>query len=292
MKKLWLLGAAFLAGLTVTAYSGTSGYLFIIGGGSRPESMMRKFVEMANQFGSGKIIIFPMASSVPAEVGPEEAAEFRKLGAREAECHILTREQALKEDSARILDDAGGVFFSGGDQSRLMDVLRDTPIHRKLLELYGKGCIIGGTSAGAAAMSEVMITGDERKEVKEGHEFETIEAGNVVTVEGFGFLKTAIVDQHFATRKRHNRLISLVAENPQLLGIGIDESTAIIVKPGEIFEVMGEKDVVLYDASKAEIRMTPSQQIGLRGMAMHVLLAGDVFDLKTRQVVWADRPRG
>jgi cyanophycinase len=245
--------------------------------------MMKKFVDLAGQFGSGKIIIFPMASGVPAEVGPEEAAEFKKLGAREAECHILTREQALREDSAKVLEDAGGVFFSGGDQSRLMDILRHTPIHRKLLELYEKGCVVGGTSAGAAVMSEVMITGDERREVKEGHEFETIEAGNVVTVEGFGFLKTAIVDQHFATRKRHNRLISLVAENPQLLGIGIDESTAIIVKPGEVFEVVGEKDVVVYDGSKAKIRIAPSHMIGFTGMLMDVLIPGDRFDLKTRK---------
>jgi cyanophycinase len=283
MRKVCLLILIFLGMITPPAFSEARGYLFIIGGGDRPESMMKKFVDLAGQFGSGKIIIFPMASGVPAEVGPEEAAEFKKLGAREAECHILTREQALREDSAKVLEDAGGVFFSGGDQSRLMDILRHTPIHRKLLELYEKGCVVGGTSAGAAVMSEVMITGDERREVKEGHEFETIEAGNVVTVEGFGFLKTAIVDQHFATRKRHNRLISLVAENPQLLGIGIDESTAIIVKPGEVFEVVGEKDVVVYDGSKAKIRIAPSRMIGFTGMLMDVLIPGDRFDLKTRK---------
>jgi cyanophycinase len=283
MRKTCLLMLIFLGMVISPAFSGTKGYLFIIGGGDRPESMMKKFVDLAGQFGSGKIIIFPMASSVPAEVGPEEAEEFKKLGARDAESIILTREQALKKDSAEVLEEAGGVFFSGGDQSRLMDVLRDTPIHRKLLELYEKGCVIGGTSAGAAVMSKVMITGDERREVKEGHEFETIEAGNVVTVEGFGFLKTTIVDQHFATRKRHNRLISLVAENPQLLGIGIDESTAVIVRPGEVFEVVGEKDVVVYDGSKAKIRISPSRMIGFTGMLMDVLIPGDRFDLKTRK---------
>jgi cyanophycinase len=283
MRKTSLLLLIFLGMVTPPAFSEAKGYLFIIGGGDRPESMMKKFVDLAGQFGSGKIIIFPMASSVPAEVGPEEAEEFKKLGARDAESIILTREQALKKDSAEVLEDAGGVFFSGGDQSRLMDVLRDTAIHRKLLELHDKGCVIGGTSAGAAVMSEVMVTGDERKEIKEGHEFETIEEGNVVTVRGFGFLKTAIVDQHFATRKRHNRLISLVAENPQLLGIGIDESTAVIVRPGEVFEVVGEKDVVVYDGSKAKIRIAPSRMIGFTGMLMDVLIPGDMFDLKTRK---------
>lgn len=285
MRKWLFLFVVFLGMITQAAFAETKGYLFIIGGGDRPESMMRRFVELAGHFGSGKIVIFPMASSVPAERGPELVAEFKSLGAREAEYHILTREQALKEDSAKILDNVGGVYFSGGVQSRQMDVLRNTPIHRKLLDLYEKGCVIGGHSAGAAVMSEVMITGDERKKVEQGHEFETIEAGNIITVEGFGFLKTAIIDQHFATRKRHNRLISLVAEKPQLLGIGIDESTAIIVRPGDVFDVVGEKNVVIYDGSKAEIRIAPSMAIGFTGMTMDVLLPGDKFDLKARKAV-------
>jgi cyanophycinase len=197
----------------------------------------------------------------------------------------LTREQALSEDSIRLLDGAGGVFFSGGDQSRQMAVLLHTPVHRRLLELYRQGCVMAGTSAGAAVMSEVMITGEERRKVEEGHAFETLEAGNIVTTEGLGFIRTAIIDQHFVTRKRHNRLISLVGEQPRLLGIGIDEETAIIVSPDETFEVVGQKSVVVYDGSRAETTITPSRLIALRGAAMHVLVAGDRFDLKTRKVV-------
>ncbi len=285
MRK-WPVFIILLLGiLTQGGLAKARGYLFIIGGGDRPGKMMRRFVELAGRFGSGKIVIFPMASSVPAEAGPEIAAEFKSCGAREAEYHVLTRDQALKEESVAILNNVGGVYFSGGVQSRQMDVLRDTPIHRKLRDLYEKGCVIGGTSAGAAVMSEVMITGEERKKVGEDHQFETIEAANVITVEGFGFLKTAIIDQHFATRKRHNRLISLVAEKPQLLGIGIDESTAIIVNPGEVFDVVGEKNVVIYDASKAKIKITTSRAIGLTGMRMDILLPGDSFDLKARKVM-------
>jgi cyanophycinase len=144
---------------------------------------------------------------------------------------------------------------------------------------------MGGTSAGAALMSEVMITGEERRKVEEGHEFETLEADNIVTVEGLGFIRTAIIDQHFVTRKRHNRLISLVAENPHLLGIGVDEETAIIVSPDEKFEVIGNGNVVVYDASHASVTITPSRAIGLGGMVMHVLVAGDRFDLKKRKAV-------
>jgi cyanophycinase len=285
MKKVLPLVFSLLAGLLAPSYSGTKGILFIIGGGDRPESMMRRFVDLAGRFGGGKVVVFPMASSEPAETGAGLVAEFKGLGAREAEYFILTREQALAEENERVLDGAGGVFFSGGDQSLQMAVLGGTPIHRRLLELYQEGCVMGGTSAGAAVMSEVMITGEERRKVEEGHAFETLEAGNIVTRAGLGFLQTAIIDQHFVTRKRHNRLISLVAEHPRLLGVGVDEETAILVGPDGIFEVLGNRSVIVYDASNAAVTITPAQAVGFRGMMMHVLLAGDRFDLERREAV-------
>jgi cyanophycinase len=285
MKRTWAFFFVLVYGLVSPALSGAKGYLFIIGGGDRPERMMRRFVELAGRFGTGKIIVFPMASSEPEETGEGLVSEFKALGARRVESHVLTREQALSEESARLLDDAGGVFFSGGDQSRQMAVLRHTPLHRRLLELYDQGCVMAGTSAGAAVMSEVMITGEERRKPEEGHEFETLEAENIVTSEGLGFIRTAVIDQHFVTRKRHNRLISLVAERPLLLGIGIDEETAVVVSPDETFEVVGRKSVVVYDGSGADTAVTPSQLIALQGMVMHALVAGDRFDLKTRRAV-------
>lgn len=285
MKKALITFFCLFIIASLSAFSEVEGYLYIIGGGRRPESMMKRFVELAGKFNSGKIIIFPMASSVPGEVGPEQAEQLKKFGTREVEYHILTREQALKEESTGILDNVGGVFFSGGVQSRLADILRDTPTHKRLLEIYEKGAVIGGTSAGAAVMSEIMITGDERKEVEKDHKFETIEARNIVTVPGFGFIKTAIIDQHFVRRKRHNRLLSLVAEYPELLGIGIDESTAIIVKPDETFEVVGERNVIVYDASPAQIHIMPSQSISGFNLIMHILKDGDCFDLKAKNVI-------
>ena len=271
--------------LPLHAASKPKGYLFIIGGGSRPESMMKKFIELAGKFNGGKIIIFPMASSVPDETGREQVDQLKSCGAKDVDFYILTREQALKEESASILETVGGVFFPGGVQSRLTEILLGTPIHRKLLELYEKGAVIGGTSAGAAVMSEIMITGDEKRKVEEGHEFETIESSNIVTAPGFGFTKTAIIDQHFVRRKRHNRLISLVAENPRLLGIGVDESTAIIFKPDQTFEVIGESIVIVYDASRAKINILPSGEVRCAGMVMHILTAGDAFNLKKNKVI-------
>ena len=285
MKKSlkWIL--LFLLIFPICLSADPKGYLFIIGGGSRPDVMMKRFVQLARQFNSGRIIVFPMASSVPEEVGPEQAEELRNAGASETEFFNLSREQALDPSSADLLKDAGGVFFSGGVQSRLMDILLDTPLHQALLDLYNQGAVIGGTSAGAAVMSEIMITGDEKRDVEEGHEFETLEANNIVTSPGLGFIRTAVIDQHFATRKRHNRLISLVAENPGLLGIGIDESTAIIVHPDETLEVIGEKNVIIYDASQADIRILPSHALGLKGSIMHILLPGERYDLRSKKVI-------
>jgi len=261
------------------------GYLFIIGGGDLPGTMMKRFVDLASGFGSGKIVIFTMASSVPHETGPELVREFKKLGARSAGYYHLTRKGALSPDSVHLLDNAGGVYFSGGDQAKHTAVLLGTSLHRRLLELYSHGAAIGGTSAGAAVMSEVMITGDEKRKPKEGHDFETLEMGNVITSPGLGFLSQAIIDQHFVRRKRHNRLISLLAEHPQLLGIGIDESTAILVKPDETFEVMGSGAVLVLDPGQARFEARTDGMFTAVGIVLHVLTEGRRYDLRTRKVL-------
>lgn len=275
---------ALLLILPLCALAGPKGHLFIVGGGDWPDGMMGRFVDLAGRFGTGRIVILPMASSVPEESAAEETDEFKKLGAKDVVTVMLTREQALEAGSAALLDGAGGVFFSGGDQSRLTAVLLDTPVHKKLLDLYERGAVIGGTSAGAAVMSEVMITGDEVRKPEAGHEFETLQAANVVTARGFGFVAPRVViDQHFVTRKRHNRLISLLAEHPDLLGVAIDESTAVLVRPDETFEVVGAKQVVVYDPAGAEFRILPNSNIAFTGLLMHALTDGNTFDLKTRK---------
>ncbi len=271
--------------LVAPAGAGPQGTLFIIGGGDRPPEMMKRFVDLAAGFGTGKIVIFPMASSEPAASGAGLVEEFRKLGAPAAESVILTREQALLPESVRVLDGAGGVFFAGGDQSRLTAALLGTPIHKRMLELYALGAVIGGTSAGAAVMSRVMITGDEKRKVEEGHEFETLEAGNVITTEGFGFVETAIIDQHFATRKRHNRLLSLLAEHPALMGIGIDEETAVVIHPDATLDVIGLKNVIVFDPAGAVVTATSDKAVGFTGLVVHILLPGSRFDLISRKVL-------
>jgi cyanophycinase len=257
---------------------GPKGHLFIVGGGDRDEPLMKRFVELAKGFGTGRVVVFTMASSVPLEVGPELVAEFRKYGVQDVVYYQLTRDEAMKPDSAKILDGVSAIWFSGGDQALLTAALLDTPIHARMLELYAAGCLIGGTSAGAAVMSEVMITGDEKRTKNEDELWQTVEADNVVRVRGFGFVKNAVIDQHFLVRRRQNRLLSLVLEHPALLGAGIDEATAILVRPDGKWEILGESQVYVVDARKAAVTKASSNRLGAHGLALHLLLPGDVFD--------------
>ena len=284
MKKRFLLFLTLALGLTLAAAAAPKGRLFIIGGGDRDAEMTRQFIALAERVNTGRILIFPMAGATPAESGADMVKELKGLGAKNVEFRILTREEAEKPEAAAVLDGVGGVYFTGGDQARVTKALLGTPVHRKLLKIYEDGAVIGGTSAGAAIMSEVMITGDEVKPPEAGHEFEAIAAGYVITTPGLGFIKSAVIDQHFVVRKRHNRLISVLAEHPALLGIGINESTAIVVGPDETFEVIGENNVLVYDPGRAHFEIRPDKAIGVSGMTLHVLLPGAVYDLKTRTI--------
>jgi len=266
------------------AVPGPKGHLFIVGGGDRDEPLMRRYVELARDYGSGRIVIFTMASGVPHEVGPELVAEFKSYGVADVAYYQLTREEAMDPASLKILDGVSAIWFSGGDQAKQTEALLGTPLHKRTLELYLEGGLIGGTSAGAAVMSEIMITGNEKRAGGEEGTWEVILADDVEHTEGFGFVKDAVIDQHFVTRRRHNRLISVVLEFPSLVGLGIEEATAVLVRPDGKYEVLGEGQVIVYDARRATTSKSPDGRLGGRGLTMHVLLAGDVFDLAAGRV--------
>lgn len=266
------------------AVPGSKGHLFIVGGGDRDEPLMRRYVELAKGYGTGRFVIFTMASGVPHEVGPELVAEFKGYGVADVAYYQLTREEAMDPDSLKILDGVSAVWFSGGDQAKQTAVLIGTPLHKRMLELYKEGCLIGGTSAGAAVMSEFMITGNEKRVGGEEGTWEVILADDVEYAEGFGFIKDAVIDQHFVTRRRHNRLISVVLEFPSLVGVGIEEATAVLVRPDGKYEVLGEGQVIVYDARRATTSKSADGHLGGHGLTMHVLLAGDVFDLAAGRV--------
>lgn len=255
--------------------------LMIVGGGPQPAALVQQFVDLAGGRGKAKIVVFAEASQDGARSGEEKAADLRKLGA-EARNIWITREQADADSVVRLLDGVTGVWFGGGDQNRLIRVLRGTRTEAAIRARYKAGAVIGGTSAGAAVMSEVMLTGDERRPGGARRDTTqaniTIDRDNVVTDTGFALIRDAIVDQHFLRRKRHNRLISLVLERAPHLGAGIDESTAIIVDPSGKWTIAGASVVVIYDARAARILPAASAVLGASDLKMHVLPAGSTFD--------------
>ena len=279
------IGALLLPG-TVAGAETPRGHLFIIGGGDRPPALMRQFVELAGGADHARIRIIPNSSGSPRTRGEELTEEFKALGVRDVSYVLYTRAQAEQEGAEKAFDGATGVFFSGGDQIRVTRALLHTPVHRKLHALYQEGAVLGGTSAGAAIMSRVMITGDETINKDTLHLFPFIRKGNVVTVEGMGFVENAIIDQHFIYRKRHNRLLTVVLEHPTLVGVGIDESTAIILSPNNTFTVTGEGTVIVFDATAATpARTDPAGNLAASGILTHVLMRGDVYDLSARRVL-------
>ena len=208
---------------------------------------------------------------------------LREAGAEKTDwIHIDSPAMANTDSVVARIAAAGGIFFTGGIQERLMNRLDSTRSAAEILDLYfKKGGVIGGTSAGAAVMSRVMITGNELINRDTTNIFTTIRKNNVETKKGFGFLDKVIIDQHFAARKRHNRLISLVLEHPELPGIGIDEDTAILVYPDGKARVYGAGPVLIYDARQAsDIRTDEQGMLAAHNIRIDILLAGDEFRIE------------
>jgi len=283
MKKLFYSIIILIFVFFQQNFSQTKGHLLIIGGVQTPE-IEKKFVELAGG-PDARIIIIPNAGSEPKLNSEIEQKTFTNLGAK-ADYILFTRETADDESNLKKMEWANAVFFTGGDQTDLTRDMLGTKLLQKVFEIYNNGGTVGGTSAGAAVMSEVMITGNELINKDSSKSFVTIEKGNVETKKGFGFLKTVIIDQHFLKRKRHNRTISALIEHPNLLGVAIDESTSIIVNPDDTFEVFGNNQVLVYDPTNAKnIREDKKGNLGISNMKLHVLISGDKFNLKTKEVI-------
>jgi cyanophycinase len=256
-----------------------------VGGGPIPDAILQRFVALAGA-GQARIAVFPMASE-DADAGIELTEDFRKLGAS-AERIVLTHEQADTEAAAKRLEGVTGIWFGGGDQVRLTGALRGTRTEGAIKERFRAGAVVGGTSAGAAVMSSPMITGDEKKPggdrplAKDSPDaWITIARDDVATVDGFDLIPGAIVDQHFVRRRRNNRLLSVVLEHPERVGVGIDESTALEVSPDGSWRVLGASVAVVFDARSARITPPTAKSLGAEGVRLSVLPAGSRFDPKT-----------
>lgn len=261
------------------------GHLLIIGGGKRPDRVMKKIIELSGG-PDAPIVVIPMASGDPIDVGEYQVDQIKSLGSNKCSYINCDREEADSDSILARMDGVKGIFFSGGDQNKLAEALLGSKLLEKIKEIYIEGGVISGTSAGAAVMSKIMITGDELKYEDPRTAFATIEKENIKVNEGFGFLEDVIIDQHFIYRKRINRLFSAVLENPELLGIGIDESTAIIIDKKNVIEVVGDYQIIIVDpASVSKISSDSKGLLSAEGLNIHILLEGEKYNLDTRKVI-------
>jgi cyanophycinase len=258
------------------------GRLLVIGGREDKQNGKLILRELARLVGGGKIVIAPLASESPDEVWAEYEALLRGLGVPHV-YHLRIEERADAESprSMRVMEGATAVFFTGGDQLKITSLIGDTPVFSRTVEIFLDGGTIAGTSAGAAVMSETMIVAGH------GGGGATYRIGELLQLApGFGLAKDMVIDQHFAERGRMGRLMGVVAQNPRILGLGIDEDTAVEMRPHRDFRVLGGGGVYVVDGSKVRYTNVAEEDrdraMSIFGVQVHVLSQGDVFDLATR----------
>ena len=259
------------------------GKLIIIGGHEDRTSEGERIIlkEVARMIDGGKLVLATVASHQPEGYFEEYQKALADLGVGElVELYVEDRAEAHSAEKLAVLDDAAGVFFSGGDQLRITSQIGHTAIEEKVRRIWERGGVIAGTSAGASVMSDTMLV--------RGSSAETHRIGGLHMAPGLAFIRNVIIDQHFAERGRFGRLIGAVAHNPGVLGIGIDEDTAAVVE-GDRFRVIGAGAVYIVDgehvshSNLAEAR--PERVLSMHDVRVHVLGTGDEFDLKERRPI-------
>ncbi len=258
----------------------TRGWIIPIGGAENKENdrhILERFVRVSGGR-DADIVVIPTASRLN-ETGPRYEKLFGDLGAaRVTSMDFDTRRDCHEPGRLRRLEEATGIFFTGGNQLRISTLLGGTPVAKLIRIRNANGVTVGGTSAGASILSEHMIAfGDEGSSVI---------SGSVRLAPGLGLTNRFIIDQHFRQRDRLGRLLTALAYNPFAVGIGLDEDTAAFIGPDETVEVEGSGGVTIVDASDVSFSSMDSvsegQPVCLLGLKLHILVAGATFNLHTR----------
>jgi len=258
----------------------TRGWIIPIGGAENKENdrhILERFVRVSGG-SDADIIVIPTASRL-AETGPRYERVFRDIGAaRVTSMDFDTRRDCQESGRLRRLEDATGIFFTGGNQLRLTTLLGGTPVAKLIRARNAHGVAVGGTSAGASILSEHMIAfGDEGSSVI---------SGSVRLAPGLGLTNRFIIDQHFRQRDRLGRLLTALAYNPFAIGIGLDEDTAAFIGPDETVEVEGSGGITVVDASDLSYSsmdaVNEGQPVCMLGLKLHILVAGATYNLHTR----------
>jgi cyanophycinase len=256
------------------------GWIVPIGGAENKENdrrILQRFVRVSGGE-AADIVVIPTASRMH-ETGARYEQLFRELGAaRVTVMDFDTRRDCQERGRLRRLEEASGIFFTGGNQLRLTTLLGGTPVAKLIRARNARGVTVGGTSAGASILSEHMIAG--------GDEGSAVIAGSARLAPGLGLTNRFIIDQHFRERDRLGRLLTAIAYNPVAVGIGLDEDTAAFIGPGELLEVEGTGGVTIVDPGEVNFSSIDAAEDGqpvcMLGLKVHVLVAGATFNLDTR----------
>jgi cyanophycinase len=256
------------------------GHLVIIGGHedrNHGKEILTRFVELAGG-ANARVVVITAASKIADEMWEVYDKAFGDLGVTQrTHLRLEGRGDANNEEKVRMVAEADGIFMTGGDQKRLLAIIGGTALDAEMhTALKVRGACIGGTSAGASAMSGHMLA--------QGKTDLLPEKGAVSLGAGLGFLHRVVIDQHFSERQRLSRLLSVVAQNPYLQGIGIDENTALVVERGRGIEVVGEGSVTIVDGRTMDTNMADIQERDtpeLIDVRLHLLPVGSRYYLPT-----------
>jgi cyanophycinase len=259
----------------------TAGPVMAIGGAEdklRDKLILSAFVNLAGG-PEARIAILPTASSIE-DAGERYKAIFLDRGARSADVlYLHDRAAAASPETVEVLDDVSGIFLTGGNQMRLASIVAGTPVGRKVKACNAAGAVVAGTSAGASVLSSHMVA--------YGASGPSPRMRMAQMTAGFGLVPGVVIDQHFRQRDRIGRLLALVAGSPELLGVGVDEDTAAVFT-GDTLEVLGRHSVTIVDGTNivADIhRVRAYGAITVSGAILHVLAAGNRFDLVERRLI-------
>lgn len=259
------------------------GKLLIIGGAEDHSDecvILRRFVALGGAK-DARLLVVAAAAQRPAEAGETYRRLFSELGAGRVRAVSIPDRASATEAFVDEAEAASGIFFTGGDQLRLTTLLGGTRLFEALQRAHLAGAVVAGTSAGAAAMSDTMIV--------EGDSDDAPKKCTVKMAPGMGFLEEVVIDQHFAQRGRIGRLLSAIAQNPSILGVGIDEDTAVEITPGQPLRVVGSRTITVIDGRSIGHTNTsqsrPEEALAITAVTLHVLPSGYGYHLGRREVV-------
>lgn len=258
-----------------------SGNLIIIGGAEDKEGKREILKKVCNSIDKDKdtLLIATIATEYPKEAAEKYKSVFSDLKVKNIKVlDISCRKDAFEESNVELINNCSLIFFTGGDQLRITSLVGGTPVYEALRKCLIKGIFIVGTSAGASVMSDTMIV--------QGNDDDSPRKCTLKMAPGLSFIRNVIIDQHFAQRGRIGRLLAGIAENPEVLGVGIDENTAILVNQDGKIEVIGEGAVYFIDASNITYtnvsELHSDEILSMHNVKLHVLTSGNKFDLIKR----------